>query len=172
MSSKTIRFRNNGKELTVVSKKDIIECIDANITDKEILTELISQLEIDLDDNISNKKWTTFPYICSFRHPNTLPKDVSKMLADLYKNGSKEEFLLFRNTVRQSIIDTDVHRKRYNYITSIMVRKNIELYKYLKRKKGEHYALIQMWLLYNLKSLDHDVVENERLSYYGTEIDD
>ena len=67
--SDTLRFPNGGYNVTVCRKQDILDCLDANVVDKEVVLAIITQCEIDATNFLKEGRWTGIPYLGNMRIP-------------------------------------------------------------------------------------------------------
>lgn len=145
----------DGYDITVCRKKDILNCIDDNIIDKEVAFELITQLEKDAAELIKKGKWVGIPYIGNIRENQVMKLEHSEEQQELIKEAkeelTQEDYLLFRRSLRSSNYARVKHERYFNYITSMMANKNKQIYKDLCKHKGETYAKIFLFSLYNAK---------------------
>ena len=54
-------------DIVVCKRQDIIDCLDENITDKELVMEVISDCELRLTEHVKNGDWATLPFIGGYR---------------------------------------------------------------------------------------------------------
>lgn len=160
------KFPNGGYDVKVVRKKDIIDCIDENIVDKEVAMAIIDQCEIDIANFIKQGRWTGIPFMGSIRVPEDRKLFNSPEQQALRKEASEtldtEKYVLFRRQLSAENAKKIKHNRYFNYIASIQANKNRKLFKRLCNEKGEHYAKIRMYLTANIIAVD-----NEELLEYG-----
>lgn len=63
------RFPNDGYDVTIVKKQDILDCIDENIIDKEVALSIVEHCEKTAAEFISSGRWTGIPFIGNIRIP-------------------------------------------------------------------------------------------------------
>ena len=56
------KFPNGGYDITVCRKQDIIDALDANVTDKEVVLAIITQCEVDATNFLKEGRWTGIPH--------------------------------------------------------------------------------------------------------------
>lgn len=159
--NKTIRFPNGGYEVIVVEKEDILNTIEQNITDKEIMNELITQLELDISKFIKENKWTGVPFLGSIRVPpvKAYNKQYQEEKNQAYLTMPKKEYIVF---TRQMAFDAErivKHNRLYKYIASMACHKNIKEYREVARKKGDTYAKLYFYFKVMVKAVDNEFVE-------------
>lgn len=158
----TFKFPNNGYEVTVLRKQDVLDCIDENIIDKDIALAIIEQCEISAANFIREGRWTGLPYIGNVRIPKgiTMDKDPAQqaLIEEAKENLDKEQYIMFRS---QLAIENTKHIKQeryYRYITSIAVANNRNLYNKLCKTRGEVYARIFLYASKHVTSIDNEYV--------------
>lgn len=162
-----IKFPNGGYDITIVRKEDIIATIDANITDKEVMMEIISQLEVDTSKLVSKGVWTGIPYMGSIRTPEGIKLNKTpeqrELLDDAFESLSHEKYVMFRHKLAVEN-DRQIRANRYyKYVTSIAARKNPKAFRKLSLEKGELYARIFFFSKSSITAVDNEYipVENE-----------
>ena len=66
--SDVLKFPNDGYDVEVCRKQDIIDCLDTNV-DKELVSAIITQCESDISDFIEQGIWAGIPYLGNIRVP-------------------------------------------------------------------------------------------------------
>ena len=66
-----IKFPNGGYDVTIIRKQDVLDCIDANIIDKEVALDLIAKLEIDAMSVINSGMKANIPFLGSIQMKTT-----------------------------------------------------------------------------------------------------
>lgn len=153
--SDIFKFPGKGNDVVIFRKKDILDCIDANITDKEVLDEIITQCEFDAQNFIEEGRWTGIPYMGNIRL-NPINKklrslETVNLINDAKEVLPKEEFLLFKSQLTK---DTAKHIKAeriYNYMLSRAVIKHRRYYDKAYATKGMTYARLSTYLLSTAK---------------------
>lgn len=158
--SKTYKFATDGYDVEVVKKEDVLACIDNNILDKEIALELISQLEIDAGEALVQGKWVGFPKLGSFRlSPNqkySFNESQKKIIADVKAVLPKDKYIMFRKQFAIENIEKRKINRVFNYILTISINRNKELYKKLCAEKGERWADIYMYSIRSIKAVSNN----------------
>ena len=145
----TFKFPNNGYEVTVVRKQDILDCIDSNIVDKEVALAIVEQCERDAANFITEGKWTGLPYMGNVRVPLNVQMLKSEEQQSLIKEAretlDRDNYILFKTELERDNSARIKHQRYYNYILSIAANSNKKLYKKLCDKKGEYYTRIFLY---------------------------
>lgn len=157
--SQTYKFSKDGYDVEVVRKEDVLACIDNNIIDKDIALELISQLEIDAGEALAQGKWVSFPKLGSFRlspnQRNSFNDAQKKLIEDAKAVLPKEKYIMFRKQFAIENIEKCRINRVFNYILTISINKNKELYKRLCAKKGTVWADIYMYSIRSVKAMSN-----------------
>lgn len=164
----TFRFPNDGYEVTVCKKHDILACIDENIVDKDIALAIVEQCEKDAANFINEGRWTGLPFIGSVRIPKHKQLQISPEQQELIKeakeNLSTEQYIVFRRNLSTENKIQAKNERYYNYIVSMAINRNRKLYKKLCSEKGEVYARIYLFASKHIVALNNEYVnikENE-----------
>lgn len=161
------RFPNGGYEVTVCKKQDILDCLDKNITDKEVLLDIIKQLEKDAADFIKKGRWTGIPFIGNIRVPEFTKlrnsEEQRELIAEAKDTLDHDQYIMFRKRLN---IDTATKVKKeryYKYILSIAINRNNKTFRTLCKRKGETYARVFLFTCYNAMAFDRiiGVIEDE-----------
>lgn len=157
----TFKFPNNGNDVAIVRKQDIIDCIDQNIVDKDVALALIEQCEIDIVRNVIAGKWTGIPYIGSLK-PTIFRKRLREENEEFLKEAKitmdNESYVMFRKNLAADTRKREKIVRFSNYITSMAVTKYRAKYKKLCKEKGEAFARVYMYLTNFITA-----VENEQI---------
>lgn len=155
----TFRFPNGGYEFTVARKEDILECIEANITDKEVILEIVKQLEIDATNFINEGRWTGIPFLGSIKNLEGFKMQKSKeqeaLLNDAFNTLDRNEYVMFRH---QLAVDNDTkirENRRFKYIASMSAQRNKKLYKKLCKNYDENRAQLLIYSLFKIVEAEH-----------------
>lgn len=158
--SKVYKFSNNGYEVEVVRREDVIECIENNIIDKEIAYEIINQLELDANNELSKGKWVGIPKIGSIRANPLSYKAMTDYQKDLIKDAKKlldkDKYIMFRKQICIENKKRVQFNRYFNYILSISINRNKKLYKKICIEEGEKYADIYMYAVGNIKTISSE----------------
>ena len=158
--SKVYTFANNGYEVEVVRKEDVIACIENNIVDKEVAYEIINQLEIDASNMLSSGKWVGIPKLGNIRANPFGYKAMSDKDKEMVKDAKNilphDKYLMFR---KETIIKNNERVKInrfFSYTLSMSITKNKALYKRLKLLRGETWTDIYFYAMFNAKAISND----------------
>lgn len=147
----TIKMPNKGFDIKVVRKKDIIDCIDANIVDKDIMLAFIERLEVDITNFLAQGRWTTLPYIGTLQKSAFKEKmhseDTKELLQEAKNTLDSDTYLLFRKGLEKDYAKQVKQERIYRYITSQVVTKNRKYYDALVKDKGEVFARLKCYTL-------------------------
>lgn len=161
----TYKFPNGGYDITIVRKEDILATIDENIVDKDIMYEMIEQLEIDASNFIKEGRWAGIPYMGNIRTPEGLKLNHSKeqrlLLEDAYENLSSDKYVMFRHKLA---VDNDKRiraNRYYRYIVSMAVNKNPAQFRKLAKAKGDEYARLYFYSKTMVTAVDNEYIPVE-----------
>lgn len=163
MENKTFKFPNGGYDIVVVEKEDILNTIEQNITDREIMDEIISQLELDASKYIKEQRWTGIPFLGSIRIPpgKLLQRKRKEEIHEAYTTLPRKEYYIFMNKLHKDNDEIVRHNRLARYITSMSIRKNIQLYRKLSKEKGEIYAKLYLYFRALVKAVDNEMIIND-----------
>lgn len=163
--SDTYKFPNNGYDVIVCKKQDILDCIDSNIIDKEIALEIVTQCELDAANFIREGRWAGIPFIGNIRIPKSklMEKDPAQqaLIEEAKEQLDPKQYILFRKQLNVDNSERIKQERYYKYIVSIAVNKNRKLYKELCKTKGEVYARIFLFASKNITSINNEYVNLE-----------
>lgn len=152
----TIKMPGGGYDIKVVRKEDILKCIDDNIIDKDIMLAFITQFEIDATNFLHQGRWTSLPYIGTLRKNQYKEMINSEEIRELNEaakeNLDRNKYLLFKKDLRNDIAKAIKRERLYKYTLSKVVNRNKDFYKYLESTKGELYARVICYSMYELTS--------------------
>lgn len=158
----TFKFPNDGYEVVVLRRQDILNCIDENIIDKEIALSIVEQCEVDAANFIKEGKWTGLPFIGNVRTSPVKKLEYSSEQQLLIKEAkeklSKDDYVLFKTELRKENNKKVKQQRYYNYITSIAINNNKALYKKLCIEKGERYARIYLYASKHIVAIDNEFI--------------
>lgn len=161
-----LRFPNGGYEVTVCRKSDILDCIEKNITDRDVALAVIEHCEFTAAEYIKQGRWTGLPYMGSIRKRPIraeLNKEENKtLLADAKETLDEDKFIIFRKALNAESARKVKAERYYKYMTSIAVRANREIYDKLCKTKGEVYARLYLFCSYHVTALnnEYNVIED------------
>ena len=151
----TFKFPN-GNDVTVVRKQDVLDCIDANIIDKEIALEIVTMCELDANNFIREGRWTGIPFMGNIRKSKyiQLQEEQKELVAEAKENLSPERYVLFRKNLAIDNGKRAKAEKYYRYIVSQIVTKNRALFNSLCDEKGEPYARFILFAYSSIEPVD------------------
>lgn len=149
-----------GYDVVVCRKEDILNCIEDNITDKDVAYAVIEQCEKDIAKFLTEGKWAGVPYLGSIRIPSHISKIYSQETLELEASAketlSHDQYVVFKKDLHLGIVK-DVKSQRYiNYITSRFTNRNRRFYKTLCNTKGEVYAKLLCYTLTQVEIVGGD----------------
>lgn len=149
-----------GYDVKVVRKQDVIECINTNIVDKEVALALVQQCEIDAANFLRQGKWTGIPFIGSIRASKVsqLGKEQQDIIEAAKDIATPEEYVLFRRNLAYDNDRRVKAQKYYNYVLSMAVSKNRNLFKKMCKEKGVAYARIHFFLSKSICAVENELV--------------
>ena len=155
-----IKFPNNGYNIKVVTKEDILKTINDNILDKEVAIELIKQLELDAAKYLRQDKWVGIPLIGNIRVSPTKyikrQQEADGLFEDAKEILDKDKYIIFRKQVN---IENKIKAKAeryYKYITSIAIAHNQKRYKHLLKYHKDYVVRLIMFFTYNVTAVDNE----------------
>lgn len=161
------KFPRSGYDVTVVSKKDILKTIDDNILDKEVLNEILTQLENDAEIYLRKGEWAGIPFLGNIRIPPAIQLKNSDEQKELIKEAreslTKEKYILFRKALAEENSFIAKQNKIYRTRLSSNIRRYNMLYRVLRILKGFHVANFIVYSVSDIKPCINQDVE------YGTE---
>lgn len=140
------KFPNNGYEVIVCKRQDIIDCINKNIVDIDIALAVVDQCEKDAAEFIKQGRWAGLPFIGNVRIPKAKLMEESPEQKELLKEAKElldaKQYIMFRKKLSSENSILVKNNRYFNYITSVAANKNKKLYKKLCKEKGENYSRI------------------------------
>ena len=162
--AKQVKFPR-GYEVTIVTKSDILETLDANVVDKEIMKEIIDNLEKEATQFLQNEVWTGFPFLGSIKTSEVQQilkqEDMKELLQEAKDNLDEEKYLLFRKNLAGEIQSQLKTSKYYRYTTAINIHKYKKLYKYIRMFYGTTIARL---IIFSISQLN---VQNAETPTYA-----
>ena len=150
----TKQFPNGGYDVTVCRKQDILDCLDANIVDKDVVLAVISQCELDANNFIREGRWTGIPFLGNIRVPKRTQKLQSKEVQELIEEArntlDRDKYYVFRKNLN---VDLDREEKRerfFKYLVSSFANRNRRFYNKQVEKRGELGAQFLCYTLINI----------------------
>lgn len=157
----TIKMPGGGYDVKVIRKEEILKCIDSNILDKEIMLAFINQFEVDASNFLSQGRWTSLPYIGTLRknqYKEALNSKENKELIETAKESlDRDKYIIFRKNLRDDTAKAIKRERLYKYTLSQVVKKNKEFYNYLDKHKGEKFARVICYTMFELTSVDYEL---------------
>lgn len=145
------RFPNNGYDVNIVRKQDVLDAIDDNILDKELALAVVKQCELDAVNFINEGKWAGIPFMGNIKMPDAtkiaISEERKELIASAKETLTHENYVLFRKKLTIETSKQVKTNRYYKYIVSIMAKKHKRLYKSLLIEKGEVYARLYMFTL-------------------------
>lgn len=160
-----------GSDVKVVRKEDVIETINCNIVDKEVALAIVRQCEVDAVNFLRKGRWTGIPFIGSIKVPDVVKmsnsKEQQELIQNAYETVSTEQFVMFRRQLAHDNERRVKATKHYNYVLSMAVSKNRNLFKKLCKERGVGYARIHFFLINSITAVDNEYVpvEDENDNY-------
>ena len=153
------RYPNGGYEFTVVRRQDILETIEANITDKEVMYEMIEQLEQDALNHLRAGRWTGFPFLGSIKIPegikmNNTPEQ-KELLDEAFQTMDINEYICFRRQLAKSNDQRIRENKIYKSKAQIVRLKNRNLATRLFKAFSYERAIFILYSLYMIREAEH-----------------
>lgn len=163
--SDTYKFPNGGYDVIICRKKDILECIEKNIKDKEVALAIIDNCEFQAANFIKEGRWTGIPFMGNIRIPKVrelINSDEQQALINEAKeNLGKEQYILFRKKLNKENAKRVSQNRYYRYITSIAVTNNRKLFRKLCATKGEVYARLFLFASHEVVAISNEYVNLE-----------
>lgn len=150
-----------GKDVTIVRKQDIIECINDNIVDKEVALTIIQQCETDAATFLRQGRWVGIPFIGSIRANQIRKLEKSKEQQELieaaYNTVSKEQYVIFRKNLAYDNEKRLKAQRYYNYVLASAVAKNRNLFKKMCKERGEAFTRIHFFLNHSIVAVSNEL---------------
>lgn len=158
--TETFKFPHGGYEVNVCRKQDILDCIDANIIDKEIALAIVEQCEMDAADFIRQGRWISIPFIGNIRIPKNklMEEDPEQqaLIQEAKETLDTDKYILFKKRLRTNNAIQVKNNRYYNYVTSMSITKNRKLYRKLSKERGEAYAKLYMYSINTVVAVDNE----------------
>lgn len=148
-------------KIVIVPKADIIKTIQENVTDGEILNDIISSLEDYAKTNIQNLKHVSLPYI------GTIKPDLRKCSVDAnyetLKNArdtkTKAEYLVFKRNLTNSELIRIKAIEKVDHYMEVGKSRYKDLYEYLCSQREDFYPSMVVFLKCFIKPVKHGLAE-------------
>ena len=132
---------------------------------------IVKQCEIDAANFLRKGRWTGIPFMGSIKVPDVVKMSNSKEQKELIQTAmdtvTNEQFVIFRRDLAHSNEKRVKATRYYNYVLSMAVAKNRELFKKLCKDKGVGYARIHFFLISSITAVENEYVpvEDENGNY-------
>ena len=161
--AEVFRFPDNGYDVTIMKKKDILDCIEANITDKEVALAIVTQCELDASKYISEGKWAGIPFMGSFKVPAAkkmlASTEQQTLINEAKENLTTEKYVMFRKQLNADNAKKIRLQNHYNYIVNRSINSHRKLYNRLVKLKGEPYANLYMFGLGSIVAVENECID-------------
>lgn len=156
----TFKFPNNGYEVKVLRKDNVLDSIDRNIIDKEVALAIVKKCEIDAANFLREGRWASIPFIGNIRIPKTVQKltseDSKAILQEAQDRLDPTKYLLFRKQYANEIGKQVKVDRYYRYLVSRFVGRHGKLFKKIASTRDEISTRI---LCYTLSDITIDSYE-------------
>ena len=129
-----------GNDVKIVRKEDIIDTINCNIVDKEVALAIVKQCEVDAANFLRKGRWTGIPFMGSIKVPDVVKMsntpEQKQLIDDAIHTVTNEQFVMFRRELAYNNEKRVKATRYYNYVLSMAVAKNRNLFKKLCKEKG------------------------------------
>ena len=150
-----------GYNITVVDKQDILQAIDDNIVDKEVLKEIIDNLEKDAEEFLRQDRWTGIPFLGNIRKPKDVQyynqEQTKALVKEAKENLDAEKYLAFRTNLGAFIQNHVRDSRYYNYTTSVNINRYKMYYRHIRQICGSNVA---RFITFTISQLDYRNVIN------------
>lgn len=137
-----------GYDVTINKRQDIIDKLSDDV-DKELISELIDNVEYQAAEYIKQERWAGIPYIGNIRIPKTIlakeTEEYKQTLEEAKYTCDKYQYVAVKKRLNYNAYMADKHSRYFNYIASIQAKKHKQLYKHLVETKGAQFANIYMY---------------------------
>lgn len=157
-----IKFPNGGYDVTIIRKQDVLDCIDANIIDKEVALDLIAKLEIDAMSVVNSGMKANIPFLGSIQMKTTRKiydsADVKESIIDARNTLDKDSYIMFRKKLSKTVAEQASYDKFYQWRANAIVKANPKKFRELAAAKGEHFAKFYLFSLDKMCAVDNEVI--------------
>ena len=160
-----------GNDVKVIRKEDIINTINCNIVDKEVALAIVKQCEVDAANFLRKGRWTGIPFMGSIKVPDVVKMsntpEQKQLIDDAIQTVTSEQFVMFRRELAYNNEKRVKATRYYNYVLSMAVAKNRNLFKKLCKERGVGYARIHFFLISSITAVENEYipVEDENGNY-------
>lgn len=158
-----------GFDITVCTKQDIIDTLDQNVVDKEVVYDIIKNLECNIAKAIREDKWAGMPFIGSVR-PNPMKafmhsKETCQTLSEAYQSMDLPSFVMFKKALVVDKYKEVVFNRQYKLIAAINARRNYKYYRTLCKKYSDAYVRLFMFSCASFVGFDIGRFDEECIDY-------
>lgn len=160
-------------EIIIKTKSDIITTIRQNITDGEVMDDIINSLETTAAKSIIAKKWTSLPFIGNVR-PNEERISVLKNMEHLKQASKilpKSQYLMFKKELGKEERKRIAAQRTKRWLMQRAAAKYRKQFEELSKKNGENYASLWCYFRFLLHSF-YDINDNPYEDVGSSETDD
>ena len=138
------KFPPDGYQVTVLRKADILKCIQDNITDPEVVLDIVRRCEIDATNFLKEGRWAGIPFLGNIRIPKVVQKFISEetkqLMSDAKETLDADKYLLFRKEYATDVVKQEKYERYYKYELSKFVGKNLKFFRKISTKRGDAYT--------------------------------
>lgn len=162
MANDVFKFTNNGFDVTIVKKADVLRSIANNIKDEglDVVNAIISQCEEDAANFINSDVWAGIPFMGNIRVPPykqlEKTKEQQAIISTAKEMLKSKEFIMFKHRLVNENIINSKKRQYFNYVVSKQINKHRAYYKSICKEKDERTAKIHMFLRAHMCPLKTD----------------
>lgn len=150
-----------GKDVSVIRKQDVIDCINDNIVDKEVALAIVQQCETDAINFLRQGRWAGIPFLGSIRANQVRKLENTKEQKELkdaaYNSISSEQYVIFRKNLAHDNVKRIKAQRYYNWVLASSVAKNRTLFKKMCKEKGEAYTRIHFFLSNSIVAVNNEL---------------
>lgn len=132
------KFPHGGFEYTVYDRDDILATVKNNVTDPEVLEDIIKHLEKNIADYIAEGKWAGYPYLGSFKPKAGRDKNETyerkKKINEAEKVLTPNQLLAFKRDLAKETIAKRGFERHRDFLINLSAKKNTEYYTKIRRK--------------------------------------
>lgn len=152
---KDIKSSNFEFPAAVYYKDDIINTIAENITDAEILNDIISSVEKNAHEHICDGDWAALPLIGSVK-PNARYESLRSnayRLREAKQSMNREDYIKFKRELSVAELKRIKRCNSVYYAINLAKNKHKAIYKVKCSLKGEQFASLYCYFYNSLKPL-------------------
>lgn len=149
----------DGYRLVIKTREDIINTIKKNVTDGEVMDDIIESLESSVAKSINQKKWTSIPYIGNMRINKALESCIAnigklKAMRDIMPTS---QYIVFRKQLAKEELNKIDRDRAIAWFIAKAKTKYSKLHKKLVISHGEKYANMYVYF----KAVMYPVIQTE-----------